>query len=79
MLKDKFTSAPILAQPDTTKPFSVETNASAFAHGAVLSQDGKDGKSHPCAYLSHSFTDAKHNYDIYDRGLLAIIRALETW
>ncbi|TFY77901.1 hypothetical protein EWM64_g6113 [Hericium alpestre] len=79
MLKNKFTSAPILAQPDTTKPFSVKTDASAFAHGAVLSQDSKDEKSHPCTYLSHLFTDTEHNYNIYDCELLAIIRALETW
>ena len=34
---------------------------------------------HPCSYLSQSFGPAEQNYDIYDRELLAIIRALKTW
>lgn len=31
------------------------------------------------AYLSQSFNPAERNYEIYDRELLAIIRALEAW
>jgi hypothetical protein len=37
-LKMVFTFAPILIHPDPAKPFIVETDASDFALGAILSQ-----------------------------------------
>lgn len=33
--------------PSFHKPFTVETNASAYAGAAVLSQNNESGKSHP--------------------------------
>lgn len=50
-LKSSFTSAPVLQMPDLEKPFTVEPDASGFARGAVLSQEGPDGHSHPIAFL----------------------------
>src|SRR5713101_1375718 len=72
-------STPILIQPDVTKPFQLETDASLAACGAILSQQGSDRHWHPVAFLSKSFIEAECNYDIYDRELLAIIKALEEW
>ena len=44
-LKDRITSAPILALPDNTTPYRVEADSSNFATGAVLSQQSlEDGK-----------------------------------
>lgn len=37
-LKRHFTTMPVLIQPDLDKPFTLETGASAYAVGAVLSQ-----------------------------------------
>jgi hypothetical protein len=78
-LKAKFTEAPVLVMPDPTKPQKVETDASDYAYGAILSQLEEDGKWHPVAYLSKSFSPAERNYNIYDKELKAIIGALETW
>lgn len=78
-LKARFQAAPILQIPDAYKPFQVECDASKVASGAVLRQKGSDGIWHPCAYLSKAFTETERNYQIYDRELLAIIRALEAW
>ena len=78
-LKKWFIEEPILQIPNQDKPFQIECDASKVATGAVLRQQGPDGLWHPCAYLSRSFTQAERNYQIYDRELLAIIRALEAW
>jgi len=77
-LKKQFTSAPILRHADGNKPFIVETDASNFAVGAILSQEF-DGKTHPIAFLSKSLSGAQRNYPIYDKELLAIITALKAW
>jgi hypothetical protein len=65
--------------PDPTKPYIIECDASDFATGAVLSQRNEEGKIHPIAFQSKSMNDAERNYEIYDKELLAIIRALEEW
>ena len=78
-LKAKFQEAPILQIPDVERPFQIECDASKVATGAVLRQLGTDGLWHPCAYLSKTFSEPERNYQIYDRELLAIIRALEAW
>ena len=57
----------------------METDASDFALGAVLSQYQEDGLLHPVAYYSRKFSSAEINYDVYDKELLAIITAFEQW
>uniref|UniRef100_A0A0W0FG09 Reverse transcriptase-rnase h-integrase n=1 Tax=Moniliophthora roreri TaxID=221103 RepID=A0A0W0FG09_MONRR len=79
LLKTKFLSEPILVMPDIDKPFIIEADASKWATGAVLKQKGADGEWHPCGYLSKSFSPTERNYEIYDRELLAIYRALMEW
>jgi hypothetical protein len=39
-LKKLLTTSPVLAQPDTTKPFGVYCDASGTSLGGVLMQDG---------------------------------------
>ncbi len=65
--------------PDKAKPFSIKSDASKIATGAVLHQADTNGDLHPCAYLSKSFNDAEQNYEIYDHELLGIVRALDEW
>lgn len=60
------------------QPFRVEIDCSQYAMGGILSQL-KDGKWHPVAYRSQCLSETKQNYEIHDRELLAIMRALEDW
>jgi RNase H-like domain found in reverse transcriptase len=36
-------------------------------------------KLHPVAYYSATFTPIEHNYDIYERELLAMMKSLAHW
>ena len=74
-----FTTVPVLALPDHTKPFWLITDASAFATGAILEQPDVFNWWHPIAYYSKSLQPTERNYKIHDLELLAIIRALETF
>jgi hypothetical protein len=78
-LKRRFTEQSILAMVDTTKELWIESDASDYATGAVLSMKCDDGKWHPCAYLSKSLNNVERNYDVHDKEMLGIMRALETW
>jgi deoxyuridine 5'-triphosphate nucleotidohydrolase len=74
-LKRAISSAPVLAYPDFTKEFTVETDASKTGIGAVLTQmDGK-GRPHPVCYASRSLNPAERNYSTTERECLAIVWA----
>jgi hypothetical protein len=77
-LKNRFTTAPILAYPDNDRVFRLETDASNFATGGVLSIE-QDGKWHPVAFSSHSMSPEERNYPVADKEMLSVIRSLEQW
>jgi len=79
-LKTAVTTAPVLMSPQDSEPFRVEADSSDFATGAVLSQQSTtDGKWHPVAFYSKSLSSVERNYEIHNKEMLAIIRALEEW
>ena len=51
----------------------LETDASDGAIAGVYSQKQPDGEWHPVAYYSRTMVDAKLNYPIYNKEMLAII------
>jgi hypothetical protein len=57
----------------------LETDASDWASGGVLSQIDDEGVLRPVAYFSSKHSAAECNYEIYDKELLAIIKSLEEW
>ena len=84
-LKLKMCNKPVLMQPDFNKRFYLQTDASGYSMGAILSQEGEQPsksttpKLHPIAYYSATFTSAERNYDIYERELLAVMKSLAHW
>src|SRR5882757_4404250 len=74
-----FCEAPILKVYDPSYPTRVEVDASGFATGGILTQKHLDGHWYPVAYRSQSMSKEERNYQIYDREMLGLIRALEDW
>ena len=76
-LRTTMITSPVLMLPDHEKPFTLITDASDYATGAILEQKDALGRSHPIAYFSKSLQPAERNYEIHDKELLAIIHALK--
>ena len=62
VLKQACMTAPILAFPDYTKPFLLETDASKDGLGAVLLQNQADGWYHSITYGSRALTPHEKSY-----------------
>ena len=86
LLKALMCKAPVLIQPNFEKKFFLQVNASAYGVGTVLLQEGETTTPslekwqkpalHLIAFYSATFTPTKQNYDIYNRELLAVMKAL---
>ncbi|GAU50876.1 hypothetical protein TSUD_411060 [Trifolium subterraneum] len=73
-LKKAMTQAPTLILPNFSKPFTLETDASGLAMGAVLMQD-----NHPIAFFSKPFCPRLQRSSTYIRELHAITTAIKKW
>ena len=71
-MKKHLTEAPILAYPNPHDKFVLDTDASAFGIGAVLSQV-QNGVERVIAYGSRTLNKAERNYCVTRRELLAIV------
>jgi predicted aspartyl protease len=78
-LKVALQQAPLLRLFDPKKPCIVDTDASAYAAGAILTQCDDEGNEHPVAYFSRCFSKTECNYCVTRRELLAILLALRRW
>ena len=72
--KNHLCSAPVLTLPDLQQPFEIETDASDYAIGAVLTQQG-----HPVAYHSETLFDTVCKYPTYDKEMYSIVQACRKW
>jgi hypothetical protein len=63
-------SAPVLSFLDLEQPFNIETDASEYVVGVVLTQYG-----HPVAYHSETLSNNVHKYPTYDKEIYSIVKA----
>ncbi|XP_052198389.1 uncharacterized protein LOC127805674 [Diospyros lotus] len=76
VLKEKLTSAPIIATPNWNLPFELMCDASDHAIGAVLGQ--RKGKLfHTIYYASKTLNDAQLNYGTTEKELLVVVFAFD--
>jgi uncharacterized protein (DUF849 family) len=78
-LKNTFRSVPVLALIDPNRDITVEIDASDHVSTGVLSQYNDNNILHPVAYFSKNHSPAKCNDKIYEKELMAIVRAFEEW
>jgi len=67
-------TTPVLAVPDFSKQFVLETDASDLGIGAVLMQD-----QHPVAYLSKALGPRNQALSMYEKECMAILLVIEKW
>lgn len=75
-IKEKLISAPILNCPNYDLPFFVQTDASAFGLGAVLTQQSADGE-YVISYASRTLTKSERNLTVTEKECLAVIFGIE--
>ena len=73
-LKAAMLSAPMLALPDFTETFVVETDAPRVGFGPMLMQEG-----YPIAYLSKALSPNHQSLSTYEKQLMAVVMAVDKW
>jgi hypothetical protein len=69
-LKQCLCSAPVLSLLDLQQPFEIETYASDYVVGVILTQHG-----HPVAYHSETLSNVVHKYPTYEKEIYSIVQA----
>jgi hypothetical protein len=73
-LKEKISSAPVLALPNLRQPFEIQTDARNYAMGVVLLQHGK-----PICFHSENFNGVVIKYPTYDKELYPLVQSVKKW
>ena len=73
-LKIAMTTTPVLALPDYTQEFVVETHASHGGIGVVLMQQGR-----PIAFFSKVLAPKHRGKSIYEKEYMALLNAVDKW
>jgi hypothetical protein len=79
VLKDTVTAELVLILPDKSCLYRVEVDSSDYGTRAILSQPDTDGKCHPVAFYSKGLNDVQRSYEIHNKEMLTMVRALEEW
>ena len=72
-LKDKLSNAPVLTHFSDTLPLKLDTDASQYGIGAVISHVLPSGEERPIAYASRTLSNSERNYSQIEKEALSII------
>jgi len=78
-MKKRMTEVSILRHFDQNRETILETDSFDYVNDDILSQYDDEETLHPMIYYSKNLSLAECNYEIYDKKLLAIIRAFKHW
>ena len=78
-IKKAFSTASVLQHFGQNKECTVKTDASDYVSAAVLFQPDHENTLRPVAFISCQHLLTECNYEIYDKELMAIVRAFEKW
>ena len=76
-MKKALTETLTLIHPDFEKDFILSTDASGYALGVVLEQEGNDKKLHPVGYASKTLTKAEQKYSTTELECFAVLWGVE--
>ena len=76
-LKELLITAPVLAFPNFSKDYLLETDASGVGLGAVLAQRREDGAVTPIAYASRTLQKHEQNYGVTELEALGVVWAVK--
>ena len=75
-LKQALTNTPVLAYPLPHGRFVIDTDASDYGIGAILSQE-QDGEEKVISYFSRTLSKAEQRYCVTRKELLAVVSAVK--
>jgi hypothetical protein len=78
-LKQVFSTTLILQYFDYDQEIIVDTNTSDYISASIILQYDDEGILYPVTFFSKKYTPAEYRYEIYNKELMAIIRAFQEW
>eukprot|EP00873_Tetraselmis_striata_P045218 jgi/Tetstr1/465482/TSEL_010166.t1 len=76
-LKADLVSAPVLRNPDWSRPFILHTDFSGAGLGAVLAQEDDEGQEYVVEFASRTCQGAEPNYASYEGECLAMLYGMD--
>src|SRR5437764_3524957 len=77
LMKRVLTETSVLIHLNFKKDFILSTDASGYALGAILEQEGDDGKLHPVGYASKTLTKLEQKYSTTELECYAVVWGIE--
>lgn len=75
-IRERLISSPVISCPDFDRPFTIQTDASDYGLGAVLSQNFSEGER-VVSFISRSLTSSERKYSTTEKECLAVLWAIE--